>query len=133
MVSQISNSGRHFTNFPSYTVAMDEIENKNDNPLILQLRRVILDAVDYAASALKLVQAQATALALSSAAFVILVLFGILAAIAAFVLLSVAVGMWLAQITGSAGWALLILGVFYVIFTLATAGVAMRWLRRLTS
>lgn len=113
---------------------MKETENEvPDDSLMSQARQVVRDGVDYAASALRLLQAQATSLALSSVAFLLLVFFGIIAGITAFVLLSIALGMWLTQVTGHAGWALLIMGGVYMVLAIATGGVAVRWLRRLNS
>ncbi len=112
---------------------MNNMNEPNDESLMSQAQRVVRDGVDYAASALRLLQAQATSLALSSVAFLLMVFFGVLAAITSFVLLSIALGMWLTQVTGHAGWALLIMGGVYVVLALATGGVAVRWLRRLNS
>jgi len=112
---------------------MDKSLPPDDGSLLGQLRRLLHDGIDYAASALRLLQAQAASLALSSAAFLVLVFFGALAGITAFVLLSVALGIWLTHLTGGAMGALLILGGIYIILALAAGGAALRWLKRLNS
>lgn len=110
---------------------------KNDTPdgdsLLDQLRRLLHDGIDYGASAIQLLQAQVTAMALSSVAFLILLFFAILAGIAAFVLLTVALGFWLSNLFGGAVWAVLIIGAVYALIAVLLGGVAIRWLSRLKS
>ncbi len=110
-----------------------EDNESTQGPLVSQLRRVIHDGIDYAASVLRLLQAQATAMALSTLSFVLIIAFAILCALTAFVLLSVAFGFWLTHVTGSAGWALLIIGGTYAIIAAALGGYMVRWLARLKS
>lgn len=110
-----------------------DMDGPDNNSLLGQLRRVIKDGVDYAAGALRLLQAQVTAMALSSVAFLLLVFFAVLAGIVAFVLFSVAFGIWLTHAVGSAGCAILIIGGVYSLLALVSGGVALRWLKRLNS
>ena len=112
---------------------MNSTNEPESSSFITQLRKVLIDGVDYAASVLALLQAQAAALALSSVTFLSLIFFAILAIIIAFVLLSVALGFWLAHLTGAVGWALLIMGGVYLLIALITGGLALKWLKGLKS
>lgn len=111
---------------------MIETEQPADS-IIQQLRRVVKDGTDYFASVIALVQARAVEIFLSGAVFMALLALGGLLAVAAIVLLIVALGVWLTNLTGSAGWACLILG--GVVGALAAGAMwrAMRWLHNLKS
>ncbi|MCG3204803.1 MAG: hypothetical protein KCHDKBKB_01520 [Elusimicrobia bacterium] len=112
---------------------MHTTQDPENSSILFQLKKVITDGIDYAGSALTLLQAQATALAAASAAFLFLVFFAGLAVIIAFALLSVALGLWLTHLTGSAGWALLIIGGIYLLLAVLCGAVALHWLKRLKS
>jgi pilus assembly protein TadC len=96
-----------------------------------QAAAVLRNAIDYASSSIRLIQAEAASLALSSVTFLVLVLLTVLTGFVAFALLSVALGIWLAHVTGGAGWALVIMGGFYSILAVVAGAVAFRWLARL--
>ncbi len=100
---------------------------------IEQLGLILRNAIDYASSSLRLIQAEAASIALSSVTFLVLVMVTVLTSFVAFILLSVALGIWLAHVTGSAGWALVIMGVFYAVLGVAAGAIAFRWLTRLRS
>lgn len=110
----------------------EENEGKTDS-LTQQLRRVIKDGVDYAASVFELVQARAVELALSGLVFAVLLAFGVLVAFTAFILLMVALGFWITSLTGSAGWTLLIMGSFLCLVSALAVWRALAWLRNLKS
>jgi len=107
-------------------------EVKEDS-LIGELRNLVRDAVDYLASAVSLLQARVTAMALSSVLFLGLILAAGLLCVAAFIVLNVALGMWLTHVTGGAGWSLLILGVLYGFLGVLSGFFAVRWLKNLKS
>ncbi len=112
---------------------MKEESSNQTGSLIDQLRRVVRDAIDYAASVLRLLQAQMTAMALSSLMFVLMIFFAIVSGLTAFVLVSIAFGIWLSHVTGSAAWSLLIIGAVYGVISLGLGGYVARWLSRLSS
>lgn len=108
-------------------------ETETNESLMDQLKAVLRDGVDYGVSQLAYLQAKAAALAMSSLLFAILIGASVLLGIAAFVLLNVATGFWLTQLTGHAAWALLILGGAYLLLGGICAGIALRWLKQLQS
>jgi hypothetical protein len=110
----------------------DSSETKKPT-LLEQLGAVLQNGVDYAASSLRLLQAEAAAIALSSVTFLVLIMLTVLTGFVAFVLFSVALGMWLSHVTGSTGWALVIMGGFYAILAGAAGLIAFRWLTKLRS
>jgi hypothetical protein len=98
-----------------------------------QLGIILKNAIDYASSSLRLIQAEAASIALSSVTFLVLVMLTVLAGFVGFILLSVALGIWLAHVTGSTGWALVIMGGFYAAVAAVAGAVAFRWLSNLRS
>lgn len=112
---------------------MDRTTDPQNSSLSSQLKRVIEDGIDYAQSQLRLLQAQVTAMALSTILFLVLIAFAVLTGIVAFALLSVALGIWLAHLTGGAGWSLLIIGGVYALLAIGLGGTAVRWLKNLKS
>lgn len=112
---------------------MNKTNGSEESSLLTDLRQVLHDGIDYGASVFALWQAQATSLALSSVAFVILIAFAVLAGLTAFVLLTVALGIWLSHTLGGTGWALLVIGGGYILLAGIAGGVAIRWLKRLNS
>ena len=112
---------------------MSETDNSKDGSIIEQLGRVLKDAVDYAASAITLLQTRITAMALSGVAFAALLFMAGLLAIAALSLLGVALGVWLTHATGSAVWALLIMGAVLALIAFILGRIALGWLDRLNS
>jgi hypothetical protein len=105
----------------------------NKPTLTEQLGVMLRNAIDYASSSLRLIQAEAASIALSSVTFLVLVMLAVLAGFVGFILLSVALGIWLAHATGSTGWALVIMGGFYAVLSVVAAAVAFRWLSKLRS
>ena len=114
-------------------MTMNETNDTTNSSLVNQLRLVLKDGIDYAGSVLRLLQAQAAALALSSVSFLVLIFFCVGAGVIGFILLSVALGMWLTNVTGHAGWALLIMGGIYFVLAAVAGSTALRWLKRLKS
>ena len=112
---------------------MFETNDPENSSFISQLKRVVEDGISYAQSQINLLQTQIAALALSSLLFVVLILLALAAGVIAFVLLSVAFGLWLAHVTGSAGWSLLIIGGIYAVIAAGLGGYAIRWLKNLKS
>ena len=112
---------------------MDRTTDPQNSSFLAQLRRVLEDGMDYAQSQLRLLQAQITSLALSTVLFLVLIASAILTGFVAFALLSVALGIWLAHLTGSAGWSLLIIGGVYALLAIGLGGTAIRWLNNLKS
>jgi hypothetical protein len=112
---------------------MSETNDPIKGSLLEQLRIVIRDGIDYIHSTLRLLQARATELALSSVLFVLLIVLAVLLCLTAFVLISVAIGLWLTDQTGSAVWSLVIIGSFYILVAIICGGKALRWFRRLRS
>jgi hypothetical protein len=112
---------------------MEETTTTENGSLLDQLKHVIQSGVDYAMSSLRLLQAQVAAMALSSVVFLVLIIIALLCVITAFVLFSVAFGVWLTHVTGSAGWALLIMGGIYTVLAAGTGGYALHWLKNLKS
>jgi hypothetical protein len=107
--------------------------NKNgSSSLIDDLRDVVRDAIDYSASAMGVLQARLTTYALSTILFFLLIVFASLLLIGAFVFFNIAIGVALAHSVGTA-WALLILGSFYLLLSIAIGGVALSWAKRLKS
>ncbi len=98
-----------------------------------QLGIILRNAIDYASSSLRLIQAEAASIALSSVTFLVLIMLTVLTSFVAFILLSVALGIWLSHLTGSAGWALVIMGGFYALLAAVAGTVAFRWLAKLRS
>jgi hypothetical protein len=111
---------------------MLETEPATDS-LLSQLRRVIKDGIDYLGSVLTLAQARATEIVLSGIVVALLLLAGGLLAAGGFVLLVVALGIWLTHVTGSAGWALLILGGVLGLLAALALLRGMSWLKNLKS
>jgi len=112
---------------------MIETEESTDSTLVNQLRRVFKDGVDYLGSVLSLLQARTAEVALSSLVFAALLVFGAILGLGALIVLVVALGFWLTNVTGHVGWALLIIG--GVLSALAAASVwrALNWLKNLKS
>lgn len=104
----------------------------SDN-LIQQLRRVLKDAIDYLQSVVTLLQVRLTELALSSVVFVCLIFAALFLGVLSFMMFNIALGVWLAYVTQSAGWAILILGAFYGVLAALSGTVAMRWLKKIQS
>ena len=98
-----------------------------------QLRLLIKDSIDYVAAVLHLQQARFTQFSLSIAVFVVLLALTTLLGVAAFVVLNIALGVWLTRATGHAGWSLLILGGFYGLLTMGLGIYSLRWLKKLSS
>jgi hypothetical protein len=98
-----------------------------------QVNAVLRNAIDYAVGSLRLVQAESISLALSSVTFLVLVMLTVLTGFVAFCLFSVALGVWLSHVTGSSGWALVIMGGFYAVLAALAGIVAFRWLTKLRS
>jgi len=118
------------------TTESKQSSNETESPktkFVDQLGIVLSNAVDYASSSIRLIQAEAAAIALSSVTFLVLVLLAVLTGFVAFCLLSVALGMWLAHVTGSSGLALVIMGGFYAILAGTAGFIAFRWLIKLRS
>ena len=111
---------------------MLETEPATDS-LLSQLRRVIKDGIDYLGSVLTLAQARATEIVLSGLVVALLLASGALLAIAGFVLLAVALGIWLTHLTGSAGLALLILGGVLGLLAAIAIVRGVSWLNNLKS
>jgi hypothetical protein len=109
------------------------MSNNNGTPsLIDDLRNVVHDAIDYAASAGALLQARLTSYALSTILFFLLIVFSSLLLIAAFVFFNIAVGLGLARWLNPT-WAVLILGSFYLLLSAILGAVALSWVKRLKS
>lgn len=108
-------------------------DESNPTSIPEQLRRVLKDAADYALSLLTLWHARAIEMSLSAMTVGVLLFVGALALGGALVLLAVALGVWLAHLTGSVLGSLLILGgVLFVVAAIAV-GIAIRWLKNLKS
>lgn len=114
-------------------MAETDTEETQDSSIIDQLRLVLRDGVDYGASVLRLLQAQATQVALSSFLFLLLVAFAFVSGIIGFLLISTAIVIYLTNVTGSAGWAFLIMSTVYFVMAAICGGVAIRWLKNLKS
>jgi hypothetical protein len=108
-------------------------EQELDKGLTDQLREVLRDAIDYAQSVLALLQARTAEMALSGVVFVAALIAAAILAMGAIVLLLVALGFWLAHVTGSAAVAVLILGGVAALLAGALAWYALRWLSTLRS
>jgi uncharacterized membrane protein len=106
--------------------------SSNDG-IINQLRQVLKDGIDYLHSVIELLQARLTEYALSSVLFIILVCSSALLGLAAFVFLNIALGFWLKGALESTTLSILILGGGYLILSLITGGIALRWLNNLKS
>ena len=111
---------------------MDTTET-TDQGVIQQLRRVAKDGIDYLGSVLQLAGARAAEMAMSSLVFAALLVFAGILGLGALVLVVVALGFWLTQVTGHVGWALLILGGVLGVIAGACAWRAVRWLDQLKS
>ena len=98
-----------------------------------QIRRLMKDTVDYAASVLALLQARLAQYAVSTVLFTVFIGFASIFILAAFALLNVAFGVWLTRLLGSPLWSLLILGGFYGLLGVVLGWSALRWLFRLKS
>lgn len=109
------------------------MEKENGTSLIDDLRAVIKDTVDYAGSVGALLQARLTSYALSTILFILLIAFASLLLIAAFVFFNIAAGVLIARALGSPGWALLIMGSFYLALSAILGGIALSWAKRLKS
>jgi uncharacterized protein (DUF2062 family) len=109
------------------------METTTTESIIEQLRKVLKDGIDYLGSVLKLQQVRLTSLTLSAAVFVALLFFAGLLGLAAFVLVNVALGMWLSQLLGNPLYSVLILGAVYALLAWLTIRKALAWLNRIRS
>ena len=114
-------------------LAMPETEPSSQSSILDSLKLVIHNGIDYLMSSLSLLQSKMTGLALSAILFLVTLFICFLLALTAFVLLTVALGMWLAQVTGHPAWALVILGFFYALLAALTAKWALGWVNKLNS
>ena len=112
---------------------MDKTKEPENSSFLGQIKKMLEDAVNYAKSQLELLQAQFASLALSSVLFIAFIAFASLCGIISFILLSVALGIWLAQILGGAIYSLLIIGGVYALIAIGLGGYAVRWLKNLKS
>jgi hypothetical protein len=101
--------------------------------LMDQLRALLRDLFDYINKTLELQQARFTSFALSGVLFVLQIIVAFFLAAAAFILFNVAIGLGLAQLLGSATWAVVILGLFYMLLAGLLSFKALRWLKKLQS
>lgn len=102
---------------------MPETEPSHQSSILESIKLVLHNGIDYLMSSITLLQARMTGMALSAVVFIVTLFVCLLLALAAFALLTVALGMWLAKVTGHPAWALVILGSFYLL----TAGIIAKY------
>lgn len=112
---------------------MPETNPPHQSSLSEQIKSVMRDGVDHFSSSLLLLQARFTEMALTSTFFVGLVIAAAILGFVAFVILSIALGVWLSHVLGSVLWSLLVIGLIYVIFSGLCLLKALKWLNRLKS
>lgn len=112
---------------------MRETMDQDHSTLREQLKQVLHDGIDYLTSSLTLLQTRLAALAMSSALFFGLLILSGLLALAAFILLTVAFGLWLAHLTNSGAISLLIIGGIYILISALAGSKALRWLKNIKS
>jgi len=109
------------------------MSRSSEQNIINQLRQVLKDSIDYLYSVLALLQARMAEFALSGVVFTSLIAMAFLLGLASFILLNIALGVWLSHITGNPGWSILILGTSYAGLAALSIQRAFRWLKKLQS
>jgi uncharacterized membrane protein len=94
---------------------MNEPNNTNES-IFDHLKSIVRDGIGYLSAQIEYLEARTTEFILSSLLFIVLIIFACLSGFTFLVLVGVAIGVWLAQITGSTLISLLILcAIFFLI------------------